>query len=100
MAENSLSNLDLGGMVANQDFFPSPTHWEDEVVYFLMLDRFSNAKESGFRDNNGNSVSAGTTPPLFPAITGMRSGRPPTLQPGGTLELTSSEETSPEWNPS
>ncbi|RZU42402.1 alpha-amylase family glycosyl hydrolase [Edaphobacter modestus] len=70
MAEKSLSNLNLGGMVANQDFFPSPTHWEDEVVYFLMLDRFSNAKESGFRDNNGNPVSAGTTPPFVPGDNG------------------------------
>ena len=70
MAEKSLSNLALGGLVANRDFFPSPTHWEDEVVYFLMLDRFSNGKEKGFRDNNGNLVSTGTTPPFAPGDNG------------------------------
>src|SRR4051794_16731658 len=70
MAEKSLSNLDLAGLVANRDFFPSPTHWEDEVVYFLMLDRFSDGKENGFRDNNGNLVSTGSTPPFAPGDNG------------------------------
>jgi glycosidase len=70
MAEKSLSNLDLGGLLANRDFFPSPTNWEDEVVYFLMLDRFSNGKENGFRDNNGNLVSTGTIPPFAPGDNG------------------------------
>ena len=28
-------------------FFPSPAAWEDEVLYFLMLDRFSDGRENG-----------------------------------------------------
>ena len=70
MAEKSLSNLDFGKLVVNRDFFPSPVHWEDEIVYFLMLDRFSDGKESGFRDNNGNLVGTGTTPPFAPGDNG------------------------------
>src|SRR6185503_13625274 len=38
-----------------------PQHWEDEVLYFLMLDRFSDGKEKGTRDNQGNTVEGGTT---------------------------------------
>jgi glycosidase len=29
---------------------PSPTHWEDQVLYFLLVDRFSNAKEKDKSD--------------------------------------------------
>lgn len=70
MAERSLDNLDLRGLVANREFFSSPTHWEDEVVYFLMLDRFSDGKEHGFRDNAGNLVTTGTTPLFVPEDNG------------------------------
>jgi hypothetical protein len=28
-------------------FFPSPTDWRDEVIYFLLPDRFSDGAESG-----------------------------------------------------
>ncbi len=66
MAEKSLRELDLGGVVAGRDFFPSPQHWEDEVIYFLMLDRFSDGRENLYRDNNGNLVTTGTTPPFTP----------------------------------
>lgn len=47
-------------------FHPSPVAWEDEVLYFLMLDRFSNGQERGYRDNDGNVVQSGSIPPLTP----------------------------------
>jgi glycosidase len=70
VAEKSLLELNLQQLVANQRFFPSPTHWEDQVIYFLMLDRFSDGKEKLFRDNAGNLVTTGTTPPFTPADNG------------------------------
>jgi glycosidase len=30
-----------------QNFFPSPTDWRDEVLYFLLPDRFSDGLEAG-----------------------------------------------------
>jgi glycosidase len=42
-------------------FSPSPRAWEDQVFYFLMLDRFSDNKESGYRDINGNLVNTSGT---------------------------------------
>ncbi len=40
MSENSLLEVDLARLCDRQ-FFPSPAAWEDQVLYFLMLDRFS-----------------------------------------------------------
>src|SRR5262249_22803654 len=69
MPEKSLSELNLGALKANRQYFPSPTHWEDEVIYFLMLDRFSDGRENGCRDNLGN-VTTGDTPLFAPADNG------------------------------
>ena len=70
MAETSLRELDLRSLTANRTFFPSPAHWEDEVIYFLMVDRFSDGKENLYRDNQGNSVTTGATPPFDPSANG------------------------------
>lgn len=48
----------------DRSFYPSPFAWEDEVLYFLMLDRFSDGKENGYLDNDGQQVSTGETPPF------------------------------------
>lgn len=60
MAERSLAELDWQALTA-RPFHPSPAVWEDHVLYFLMLDRFSDGQEDGYRDRNGAPV-AGTTP--------------------------------------
>ena len=44
-----------------QTFTPSPIAWEDQVLYFLLVDRFSDKNEDGYLDVNGKAV-AGTTP--------------------------------------
>jgi glycosidase len=36
---------------------PSPPHWEDQLLYFLLLDRFSDNQEAG--------ITAGGTTPLY-----------------------------------
>ena len=37
------------------------------MLYFLLVDRFSDGKEKGYRDVNGNVVGTGTTPLFRPA---------------------------------
>jgi len=63
MPEKSLADLDLRALRASWTFTPSPAAWEDQVLYFLMLDRFSDGKEKEYRDNQGRLVTRGTTPP-------------------------------------
>lgn len=59
--ERSLSEIDMQGLTANRKYHPSPAHWEDEVIYFILLDRFSDGNENLFRDNAGNTVTGGTS---------------------------------------
>jgi glycosidase len=47
-------------------FHPSPEDWADEVLYFLLVDRFSDGGERGYRDAAGALVDGGATPPLTP----------------------------------
>jgi hypothetical protein len=60
--ERSLLDLDFASLT-RRTFTPSPAAWEDQVLYFLLLDRFSDGKErGGYRDGDGRSVSGGITP--------------------------------------
>jgi glycosidase len=74
MAEQSLRELDLAALTANRQYSPSPWHWEDQVIYFLMLDRFSDGKENLYRDIEGNLVTSGTTAPFAPSDNGNAVG--------------------------
>jgi len=56
-----LADLDLSSLV-DRPFHPAPAAWEDEVLYFLLLDRFSDGREHGFRGNDGVEVIGGATP--------------------------------------
>lgn len=58
MTEKRLADVNLESYFpSNGEFFPSPAAWEDQVFYFLMLDRFSDNKESGYRAIAGNLVN-------------------------------------------
>src|SRR2546423_11786857 len=61
MAHKSLAEIDLSSLVKARRFFASPTAWEDEVLYFLLVDRFSDGNEKGYRGLDGNIVNTGTT---------------------------------------
>jgi len=50
----TLQSIDFSQLV-NRSFTPSPSAWEDQVFYFLLLDRFSDNNEAGF-------TATGTTP--------------------------------------
>ncbi|MGE5657607.1 MAG: alpha-amylase family glycosyl hydrolase [Actinomycetota bacterium] len=70
MVEKSLAELNWESLRANRKFFPSPNAWEDQVLYFLMLDRFSDGNENGYKDNEGQIVKSGTTPLFTPGDAG------------------------------
>ncbi len=60
--EKSLLHIDFATLTARK-YTASPAAWEDQVVYFLLVDRFSDGNErGGYRDDNANPVLSGTTP--------------------------------------
>ena len=67
MAIKQLSDLILKSLVPSGGFHQSPVAWEDHIFYFLLVDRFSDNKEKGFKDIAGNVVTSGTTPLFTPA---------------------------------
>jgi len=64
MAERFLADLKFASLIDSRNpkgFHPSPMAWEDQVIYFLLLDRFSDGQEQGYQDNQGALVTSGTT---------------------------------------
>ncbi|KIW14080.1 hypothetical protein PV08_06861 [Exophiala spinifera] len=61
----SLADSDVQSILASappkHTFHPSPGEWDDQVLYFLLPDRFSNNAEKGYKDNSGAIVSDGST---------------------------------------
>lgn len=62
----SLQEIDFSALI-RPSYFPSPLAWEDQVLYFLLLDRFSDGEEKDFKDNAGNPVLTGSTPAFQPS---------------------------------
>src|SRR3954464_5686014 len=52
-------DIDWAALTAGP-FHPSPASWADQVLYFLLVDRFSDGRENGHRDVDGVPVG-GTT---------------------------------------
>ncbi|WP_298266456.1 alpha-amylase family glycosyl hydrolase [Geobacter sp.] len=75
-APQSIRDLDLKSL-CDRTFHPSPAAWEDEVLYFLLLDRFSDGNETGYRDNRGRRVNKGATPLYRPGDAGNAIGTEP-----------------------
>ena len=68
--ERSLLDIDFASL-RRRTFTPSPAAWEDQVLYFLLVDRFSDGNENGgHRDNDGRSVTSGSTPLYTPGNPG------------------------------
>ncbi len=61
MVEKRLADLDWKPLLG-RSFHPSPLAWEDQMLYFLLPDRFSDGKERDYQDIAGNAVTSGTTP--------------------------------------
>ncbi|HWR38486.1 MAG TPA: alpha-amylase family glycosyl hydrolase [Patescibacteria group bacterium] len=60
MTEVSLKDVNFREL-CQRKYFSSPAAWEDQVLYFLMLDRFSDGREDGYLSVDGKMVR-GTTP--------------------------------------
>jgi hypothetical protein len=73
-----ISDLDFKQLISdhNAPYFPSPPHWEDEVLYFMLVDRFSDGQENDFVDVNGTPVTLGSTPMFIAADAGNAIGNP------------------------
>src|SRR5262249_7726554 len=69
MATNSprsLAEIDFASLT-RRSYTPSPDCWADQILYFLMLDRFSDGNEKGgHRDSHGQPVTTGATPLASP----------------------------------
>ncbi len=67
--EKSLQEIDLDELSHGKTYHASPASWDDEVLYFLFLDRFSDGKEyGGFIGTDGHSLtepSSKRSTPLF-----------------------------------
>ena len=74
MGPRSLRDVDWSEL-AGRAHHPSPAAWEDQVFYFMMVDRFSDGREDGYLGLDGNPV-AGTTPALTPADRGSALATP------------------------
>jgi len=70
MSSSSLSDLDIRATIPSTGCHPSPRAWEDQVLYFLLVDRFSDGKEKGYRDLDNVVVGSGTTPAFRPVDAG------------------------------
>ncbi|PMD89854.1 alpha-amylase [Siphonobacter sp. BAB-5405] len=56
--------------VLRPSYHPSPLAWEDQVLYFLLLDRFSDGQEKDYLNNEGQLVTSGQTPRFQPEDAG------------------------------
>ena len=73
MPPKSLNELNFA-QLRQRKFTPSPVAWEDQVLYFLMLDRFSDGSERDYCDNRGDMVTSGATPIFQPGDDGNATG--------------------------
>jgi len=69
MVEKSLQKVNFPALTQRR-YTPSPAAWEDQVLYFLMLDRFSDGSEQGYNGNDGKLVDSGSTPLFQPGDAG------------------------------
>ena len=57
----SIADIDFADLT-KRTYTPSPSCWSDQVLYFVMLDRFSDGRErGGYSDLHDQPVTTGTT---------------------------------------
>jgi glycosidase len=86
--QRSLKEIDWSALTVGRTHHRSPVAWEDEVLYFLLLDRFSNGKEyGGFADLNRVPIAGSTanrTTPLFQDVDAWQADRQTWWEAGRT----------------
>ncbi|MBK7720734.1 MAG: alpha-amylase [Austwickia sp.] len=68
----SIAEIDWAALL-DREFTPSPASWSEQVMYFLLVDRFSDGLEDGYVDRSGQRVT-GSTPPFQPGDEGNATG--------------------------
>ena len=66
--ERNLSDIDWTALTKGRAYHSSPAVWQDQLLYFLLVDRFSDGQEyGGFADIKGNPVGQDSVrkTPLF-----------------------------------
>ena len=66
-APKSLAEIDFADLIKRQ-YTPSPNCWADQILYFLMLDRFSDGNEKGGYRTLRINPSRRERPPSRPAM--------------------------------
>ncbi|MBC8101596.1 MAG: alpha-amylase [Cytophagales bacterium] len=67
MHEKSIAEIDFEELTRDRQFHPSPENWEDQALYFLLVDRFSDGRETNYKDNGGKLVRGEGTPRFRPS---------------------------------
>ena len=62
---SSINDIPWMEILKQNHYHPSPGDWSDQVIYFLLIDRFSNDEEDGYKDASGQIVQ-GSTPMFSP----------------------------------
>ena len=60
---SSINDIPWTEILKQNHYHPSPRDWSDQVIYFLLIDRFSDELEDGYKDASGQIVQGST--PLF-----------------------------------
>lgn len=90
----SIKEIQWTQILKQNHYHPSPRDWSDQVIYFLLADRFSDGRENGYKDVAGNPVP-GPTQLFSPADAGNAVATPADTQAwessgaqwlGGTLK--------------
>jgi glycosidase len=58
VCEKSIADLQLDTLTKGKQFHPSPELWSDQAFYFLLVDRFSDGRETNYRDNDGKLIGS------------------------------------------
>jgi glycosidase len=70
----SVKDIDFTALCGAKTFHESPVSWEDQVLYFLLLDRFSDGNEQECTGNDDTKESGGTTTLFAPGDFGNAVG--------------------------
>lgn len=62
---SSIKDIPWVDLLKQNDYHPSPRDWSDQVIYFLLTDRFSDGNEDAYKDASGQIVQ-GRTPMFSP----------------------------------
>ena len=65
----SIKDIPWVQLLKENHYHPSPRDWSDQVIYFLLIDRFSDGAEDGYKDVAGQIVH-GTTELFSPGDAG------------------------------